>query len=218
MIYLPFHKNLRFYREKNNISAKDFAEMIGIPYATYKGYENLGREPKFNILIKISNLLHISTDELLGNIEKNDDEHLADFIKILIKPVKNKLRFIGIDEHHIKFRQLNFNEFDVDLIIDKKDFIQLIQDKKAEYDKFILQKLENSITTYAFYKIGKLMDKELLEANKSSEKEKSIATFQKRFKRYNQIFLNGANYSTFSLIDTSDPDFDFAKKYKKDDK
>lgn len=193
---------------------------MGISYTTYISYENQNREPKFELLIKIADLLNVSIDELLGHtkVEITEDERLTKYIKNLIKPVKDKLRFIGIDEYHIKFRQLNFNEFDVDLIIDKKDFIQLIQDKKAEYDKFILQKLENSITTYAFYKIGKLMDKELLEANKSSEKEKSIATFQKRFKRYNQIFLNGANYSTFSLIDTSDPDFDFAKKYKKDDK
>lgn len=63
---MNFAANLRLYREKAGITAKDFAAKIGINYSTYSGYENQDREPKYEILLKIAAALHVTTDELLG--------------------------------------------------------------------------------------------------------------------------------------------------------
>lgn len=64
-----FSHNLRHYREKAGYSSNELAELLNIPYTTFKGYENAGREPKYEILCRIANILKVSTDELLGNID-----------------------------------------------------------------------------------------------------------------------------------------------------
>ena len=68
---MSFQENLKYYREKAGYkTAKDFSEALSLPYATYAAYENKNREPKYNTLCKIADLLHVSTDELLGAKEK----------------------------------------------------------------------------------------------------------------------------------------------------
>lgn len=65
-IIMSFQENLRYYRAKAGYkSAKEFAEVLGLPYATYAGYEYKNREPKYNTLCKIADLLNVSIDELL---------------------------------------------------------------------------------------------------------------------------------------------------------
>lgn len=61
-----FQDNLKKYRDRLGITAKDFAAQIGIPYTTYTAYENQGREPKYDTLCKIAAALNVSIDELLG--------------------------------------------------------------------------------------------------------------------------------------------------------
>lgn len=64
---MNFQDNLKKYREKAGYSsAKDFAKLLGVPYTTYMGYENKGSEPKYDLLIKIAEILGVTTDELLG--------------------------------------------------------------------------------------------------------------------------------------------------------
>lgn len=63
---MNFPKNLRRYRKAAGFrSAKDFADVLGIGYTTYIGYENKGREPKYETLCKIASALHVSIDDLL---------------------------------------------------------------------------------------------------------------------------------------------------------
>lgn len=61
-----FQDNLRQYRERLGINAKDFAAQIGVKYTTYTAYENQGREPKYDTLCRIAAALHVSIDDLLG--------------------------------------------------------------------------------------------------------------------------------------------------------
>ena len=64
---MTFQDNLRYYREKAGYSqAKDFAAAIGVKYSTYIGYENQGREPKYDTLRRIAEALNVSIDTLLG--------------------------------------------------------------------------------------------------------------------------------------------------------
>ena len=72
---MTFQDNLRKYREAAGFSqSKEFASKIGIPYSTYTGYENQGREPKYKQLCSIAAALHVTTDELLGYSLKEFDK------------------------------------------------------------------------------------------------------------------------------------------------
>lgn len=74
---MSFQENLKYYREKAGYkSAKEFANTLGIPPNTYVGYEVRGREPKFDTLCKIADLLEVSTDDLLGRKEPRLKDNL----------------------------------------------------------------------------------------------------------------------------------------------
>lgn len=92
---MSFQENLRYYRERAGYKqSKDFAQALDIPYSTYKGYETQGREPKYQMLCKIADLLHVSTDELLGAKEKTytakDLDRLAIRNRIMLEVEKQK--------------------------------------------------------------------------------------------------------------------------------
>ena len=76
-----FHKNLRNMREDCDMTQKQMAELLGIPVTTYRNYENTYREPSFEILAKICEILKISSDELLG-IRNDDAKYVNMFAKI----------------------------------------------------------------------------------------------------------------------------------------
>jgi transcriptional regulator with XRE-family HTH domain len=63
---MNFWNNLKAYRERTGLTAKDFAAQLGISYTTYMGYENAGKEPRIENLAKIAAALHVSIDELVG--------------------------------------------------------------------------------------------------------------------------------------------------------
>lgn len=64
---MAFQENLKKFRIRAGYTqAKEFAKVLGISYPTYMGYENRGREPKFELLKKIASVLHVSIDDLLG--------------------------------------------------------------------------------------------------------------------------------------------------------
>ena len=83
---MGFQENLRYYREKAGYKqAKDFAEALNIPYSTYTGYEVRNREPKYETLCKIADILQVSTDDLLGRttniIGNKEDNKLEKLIR-----------------------------------------------------------------------------------------------------------------------------------------
>ncbi len=66
MIAISFAENLKRIREELRISQADLARELGISYQTYNGYETKGNEPKYDLFVKIANILCVTTDELLG--------------------------------------------------------------------------------------------------------------------------------------------------------
>lgn len=76
-----FHETLRSIRESKNITQIEMAHRTGIPVTTYRNYENTLREPSYDILIKISQVLETSVDELLG-IRHKDGDYQSLFRKI----------------------------------------------------------------------------------------------------------------------------------------
>lgn len=61
-----FSDNLKKLRETKGLSRKDMTEKLGITQAAYGNYEMANREPKITQIIKIANVLGVTTDELLG--------------------------------------------------------------------------------------------------------------------------------------------------------
>ena len=74
-----FHSNLRNLREMSGYSQKEFADLVGIPVTTYRNYENTLREPSYDILIKIANILRVSVGELIG-AESGDEKYAAELL------------------------------------------------------------------------------------------------------------------------------------------
>ena len=80
---MQFQENLKYYREKAGYkTAKDFSKALKISYTTYFAYENQGREPKYEILCKIANLLNVSLDDLLGRTPTNEDEKIKELFAL----------------------------------------------------------------------------------------------------------------------------------------
>lgn len=130
---MSFQENLRYHRKKAGYQqAKDFAMALNISYSTYKGYESQGREPKYETLCKIADLLQVSTDDLLGrttNILGNDeDNRLIERINDILSTDINNLdiELNKIDDKYIYFEfknKLDLKE-QIKLILDKKIFIK----------------------------------------------------------------------------------------------
>lgn len=61
-----FGKRLKIFRQKAGYeTAKDFSRTLGLPYSTYVAYENKNREPRYDTLKRICQLLNVSSEDLL---------------------------------------------------------------------------------------------------------------------------------------------------------
>lgn len=93
---MSFQENLKYYREKAGYkSAKEFANTLGIPPNTYVGYEVRGREPKFDTLCKIADLLEVSTDDLLGREDNYSKDNIINIRNKIMKEVINQKKQWG---------------------------------------------------------------------------------------------------------------------------
>lgn len=79
-----FNENLKAVRERNNISQKELASIIGVAKSTYSLYESGNREPNVQTIKKIADALNTSADVLLGINEQphtiaahKDGEHFT---------------------------------------------------------------------------------------------------------------------------------------------
>ena len=80
---MDFKNNLRTIREKNDLTAKQLVDMLGISYSTYMNYENRGKEPKYEMLRKIASALGCTPNDLLGFSPSTDEAFLyyADMVE-----------------------------------------------------------------------------------------------------------------------------------------
>ena len=65
-------------RKSRGLTAKELGELVGKAESTINLYENGKREPDFETLLKMSEVLNCSTDSLLGKNAglTNEEEHL----------------------------------------------------------------------------------------------------------------------------------------------
>ena len=62
-------ERIKKYRTSIKMTQKDFASRLGVTGASVSAYENGTRLPSYEILVKIANILGISTDMLLGRVK-----------------------------------------------------------------------------------------------------------------------------------------------------
>lgn len=116
---MSFAENLRKYRERAGYSSKELADIIKIKYTTYLNYENAGSEPRYEILMKIADVLNVSIDDLLGRTLTIDKVLFTldslGFEPIYVDRIKGynvniALKPIHLDENSIYFDQSTFTE------------------------------------------------------------------------------------------------------------
>lgn len=145
---MSFQENLKHYREKAGYkSAKEFANTLGIPPNTYVGYEVRGREPKFDTLCKIADLLEVSTDDLLGrtsNILGNkEDKRLKKLLDEIFLLNKTTSAYFDIEINNIDkdfiylLVKLKCNSLIFNVDINKNDFINSFNKLKNQQEEEI---------------------------------------------------------------------------------
>ncbi len=88
---VDFGKRLRLMRKNRELTQSQLAERIGVTSSMISAYETSLRLPSFDVLIKISYELKVSTDYLLG-IEKRTDLEIPELTK------KQKLAILNLVE------------------------------------------------------------------------------------------------------------------------
>lgn len=126
---MSFGSNLVSLRKSKNISRKELAEMLDIPYTTLRNYEADQREPGHKFLIKVANLFSVSVDELIGNALKNDTPSLSnEALQVAIdysdldKPGKRAVR-VTLDDQRRRVKE-EANRNDKVTLFPVKEYIQ----------------------------------------------------------------------------------------------
>lgn len=99
---MDFKDRLRYYREQRGYSSDELAKLLDIPYTTLKGYENAGREPKYNILVKIADILNVSLDDLLGRTPTSEDEKIKELFALKNGDKNGDIDILSINLNNIK--------------------------------------------------------------------------------------------------------------------
>lgn len=68
-----FNKRMNQIKDERNLSVQKMAKMIGIPATTMSTYLN-NREPKFETLVKISDVFEVSLLWLIGQTENRTEQ------------------------------------------------------------------------------------------------------------------------------------------------
>lgn len=148
---MDFKDRLRYYREQRGYSSDELAKLLDIPYTTLKGYENAGREPKYNILVKIADILNVSLDDLLGRTPADENYNLEKELNSLLSSLE-KEKNISIEINSINQDYVNLtyivNNYRIPIDIEKTsiiDNIKLINKITNTTKRKILKKNINDI-------------------------------------------------------------------------
>ena len=65
-------KKLKSLRIEKKLTQKQIAERIGLAISAVSSYESGTRYPSYDVLIKLAQIFHVSTDYLLGMTDKRN--------------------------------------------------------------------------------------------------------------------------------------------------
>lgn len=77
-LIIMFENRLTELRESKKLNMKQTAQLLGIPYTTYVGYEKNEREPNSEVLILLADFFNCSVDYLIGRSDDKIDETVLD--------------------------------------------------------------------------------------------------------------------------------------------
>lgn len=206
---MSFQENLKYYREKAGYkTAKEMADILELPYNTYAGYESKNREPKFELLCKIADLLHISTDELLGHNVKpiSEDERLIKDIDNLLSEFEPKYL---LDKYDIHKNDITFYIYGDDgryicsTEIDKHELINLFNLFDKNYKK---EKLTDLYVFILLTRIEILINEVTTRITKYQQKIKETTT-------PNQDDIYNMNINVSTMVDLIDLQNDIRGRY-----
>ena len=175
---------------------------LNISYSTYKGYESQGREPKYETLCKIADLLQVSTDDLLGrttNILGNKDDY------ILLKRL-DKLLSIANEKHHtdIKIQKTDDNNIyfknnnasiSFEYVVNKKKIINALNKIDIAHDEETSHILSIFLSNTNTKQVIKKLQDNIIKANEiQNEKERTEKI---------KTILKAINYMNFFKVNSS---------------
>lgn len=176
---MSFAENLRKYRERAGYSSKELANIIKIKYTTYLNYENAGSEPRYEILMKIADILNVSIDDLLGRTLTIDKVLFTldslGFNPIYVDRIKGynvniALKPIQLDENSIYFDQSIFTEAELLAVY---SYAVSLTEKNIENTR---EQLLSSSIEKAFNFLDKRKDNHLIDFDDTIGKLKPIKT------------------------------------------
>lgn len=94
---MNFGQKLKSVLEIKDLRHKEFAKVLGIPASTLEGYLNSGKQPDFELLVKIASALNVSIDYLLDN----DFTPLPNLVSAKELNMLSKLRTLGKTERNV---------------------------------------------------------------------------------------------------------------------
>lgn len=65
-----FASRLQAARKAKGLKGRELAEMLGISYSSYSKYESTDRKPDIDMLVRIADILDVTTDYLLGRTDE----------------------------------------------------------------------------------------------------------------------------------------------------
>lgn len=95
-----FSKQLKYLRQSKGLNQVQLAEKLGVKKQSISNWENDNILPSIEMLEKIADFFHVSTDYLLGRNKKNNlngffvevtglNENQVEHIKLIIDDIRN---------------------------------------------------------------------------------------------------------------------------------
>lgn len=112
---MEFSERLKKLRKDTGLTQVDVASKLGISQQAYASWERGIKKPTPENLVKLSKILYVSVDYLLGNSEKDETDSVLENIELLFRMNSN-----GLTEE--------------EKIIFKKELIEFMEERKKMFN------------------------------------------------------------------------------------
>ena len=112
---MEFSERLKKLRKDTGLTQVDVASKLGISQQAYASWERGIKKPTQENLVKLSKILYVSVDYLLGNSEKDETDSVLENIELLFSMNSN-----GLTEE--------------EKIIFKKELIEFMEERKKMFN------------------------------------------------------------------------------------
>lgn len=111
---MEFSERLKKLRKQAQLTQVDVAEKLGISQPAYASWERGIKKPTQENLVKIAQILNVSVDYLVGNLDNTEDE---------------------LDNIELLFRMNSKGLTDEEKKIFKKELIEFMEERKKAFEE-----------------------------------------------------------------------------------